>query len=125
MIERLAPLAFLLLPMASLADGPPESVCELMGSLAPNWLESHRAGKTMAQITDEAMASFDRAGLTADTDRGAVFRAAAGVTLIGLAQNDPETPEAATDVALETCSTWYRSRGREPYQIPDRPLLWD
>ena len=123
--RRLAPLMLCLLPLAAIADDPPESVCELMASLAPDWLADHQAGKTLEQISEETMGAFDRAGLTPDTDRGAIFRTAASVSLIGLAQNDPQTPEAAADVALETCSTWYRSRGRNPYRIPDRPMLWE
>jgi hypothetical protein len=123
--RRLAFLWLLLLPLAAPAADPPESVCELMATLAPDWLASHEAGRTLAEISDEIMGAFDRAGLTADTDRGAIMRTAASTSLIGLAQNDPQTAEAAAEVAQDTCATWYRSRGRNPYQIPDRPMLWD
>ena len=71
------------------------------------------------------MASFDRAGLTEDTDRGATFRTAASIALVGLGQTDPKTPEAASGIALEYCAIWYRSRGRKAYQIPDRPMIWE
>jgi hypothetical protein len=122
---RHASLMLALLPLAAVAGDPPESVCELMATLAPDWLASHEAGKSVEEISAEITGAFDRAGLTADTDRGAIMRTAASISLIGLAQNDPQTAEAATEVALETCSTWYRSRGRNPYQIPDRPMLWE
>lgn len=125
LLPKLAALLLWLSPGPVLADDPPETVCELMATLAPNWLESHESGKTVEEISDELMASFDRVGLTEDTDRGITFRTAGTVSLIGLAQNDPATPEAAAEIALETCSTWYRSRGRSPYSIPERPMLWD
>lgn len=125
MIERLALMLCLVTPASVLAAVQAASVCELIASLAPDWLESHEAGKTLDEITGDAMAAFDRAGLTEDTDHGVTLRTAAKVSLIGLAQNDPANPADAAKIAKDTCATWYRSRGRSSYQIPDRPLLWD
>ena len=115
----------LLQPVSLQAEEPPKTVCELMATLAPDWLASHQAGDGIEKILDDTLASFDNVGLTADTDRGATFRTAASISLIGLGQMNPKTPDAASDIALEYCAIWYRSRGKKAYQIPDRPMIWE
>lgn len=122
---RMLIAALLLQPGLLLADEPPKTVCELMATLAPDWLASHQAGDGIEKILDDTLASFDNVGLTADTDRGATFRTAASISLIGLGQMNPKTPDAASDIALEYCAIWYRSRGKRSYQIPDRPMIWE
>ncbi len=126
---RILTAALLLAPLlysASLrAEDPPKTVCELMATLAPDWLASHQAGDGIEKILDDTLTSFDNVGLTADTDRGATFRTAASISLIGLGQMNPKTPDAASDIALEYCAIWYRSRGKKAYQIPDRPMIWE
>jgi len=126
MIRSSLTIGLLLMSGATVLAEAPTTVCELMAELAPDWLASHEAGKTVEEISADTMASFDQAGLTADNDRGAIFRTAASVSLIGLAQNDPRSPAAASEAALEYCAIWYRSRkSQKTYQIPDRPMLWN
>ena len=125
-VARSAAFLVLLAP-ASLqaAEDPPKTVCELMATLAPDWLASHQEGDGIEKILDDTLTSFDNVGLTADTDRGATFRTAASISLIGHGQMNPKTPDAASDIALEYCAIWYRSRGKKAYQIPDRPMIWE
>ena len=126
MIRSSLTIGLLLVTGATALADAPETLCELMAELAPDWLASHETGKTVEEISAETMSSFDQAGLTADDDRGAIFRAAASVSLIGLAQNNPQSPKAASAAALEACAIWYRTRkSQKTYQIPDRPMLWN